>query len=268
MKKVSIIPMGGLCNRMRTIASTIFLARKYNLIPTIYWNNVQGLKANFNDLFNPIPTNLAEVIENRDWIHRVNCTKDYLLRWPLLKIKYPRIYFKYNLYTQGDLLNKEDFSSCQSLLFVAYSPMTKFYPLNEIFTPTDEIKKHITDITRQFDSNTVGVHIRRTDNKESINHSPLKAFIKLMEEKLKDNKDTTFYVASDDKATKEELTDLFPNKIITFYDETDRDSLEGMKFAVTDLYCLSNTREIIGSYFSSYSQIAAELGKCNIVYAQ
>ena len=54
--------MGGLCNRMRTIASTIFLAKKFNLVPTIYWNNVQGLKANFNDLFNPIAADIAEVI--------------------------------------------------------------------------------------------------------------------------------------------------------------------------------------------------------------
>lgn len=50
-------------------------------------------------------------------------------------------------------------------------------------------------------------------------------------------------------------------------DDTDRNSLEGMKFAVLDLFCLSKTNKIIGSVGSSYSQIAAEIGGIEVEYA-
>lgn len=42
---------------------------------------------------------------------------------------------------------------------------------------------------------------------------------------------------------KESLKSKYPNRIITLMDDTDRNSLEGMKFAVVDLFCLSKTRK-------------------------
>lgn len=52
-----------------------------------------------------------------------------------------------------------------------------------------------------------------------------------------------FYVASDEKEVKKELQDKFPRRVITLMDDTSRDSLEGMKFAVVDLFCLSKTKK-------------------------
>lgn len=67
---------------------------------------------------------------------------------------------------------------------------------------------------------------------------------------------------------KESLKSKYPNRIITLLDDTDRNSLEGMKFVMVDLFCLSKTRKIIGSVASSYSQIAAEIGGIEIEYAK
>ena len=67
---------------------------------------------------------------------------------------------------------------------------------------------------------------------------------------------------------KESLKSKYPNRIITLMDDTDRNSLEGMKFAMVDLFCLSKTRKIIGSVASSYSLIAAEIGGIEIEYAK
>ena len=50
--------------------------------------------------------------------------------------------------------------------------------------------------------------------------------------------------------------------------ELTRDSLDGMKMAVAELFALSRTSKIIGSYYSSYSQIAAELGNIAIEYVR
>ena len=67
---------------------------------------------------------------------------------------------------------------------------------------------------------------------------------------------------------KEHLNSMYPNNIITLMDDTNRNSLEGMKFAVLDLFCLSKTNKIIGSVGSSYSQIAAEIGGIEVKYAK
>jgi len=48
----------------------------------------------------------------------------------------------------------------------------------------------------------------------------------------------------------------------------ERNSLEGMVFAVTELFCLSKTQKIIGSDYSSYSNIAAELGEIPVEFAR
>jgi hypothetical protein len=39
-----------------------------------------------------------------------------------------------------------------------------------------------------------------------------------------------------------------------------RSVTKGVKDAVVDLFCLSRTSKILGSYFSSFSQIAGRLG--------
>ena len=90
----------------------------------------------------------------------------------------------------------------------------------------------------------------------------------MMDAEIKKNTNTKFYVASDDDEVKESLKSKYPNRIITQMDDTDRNSLEGMKFAVLDLFCLSKTNKIIGSVGSSYSQIAAEIGGIEVEYAK
>lgn len=90
----------------------------------------------------------------------------------------------------------------------------------------------------------------------------------MMDAEIKKNVNTKFYVASDDDEVKESLKSKYPDRIITLMDNTDRNSLEGMKFAVLDLFSLSKTNKIIGSVGSSYSQIAAEIGGIEVEYAK
>ena len=89
-----------------------------------------------------------------------------------------------------------------------------------------------------------------------------------MDAEIKKNSNTRFYVASDDDDVKECLKTKYPDRIITLMDDLDRNSLEGMKFAVLDLFCLSKTKKILGSVGSSYSQIAAEIGGIEVNYAK
>ncbi len=266
--EVKIIPTGGLCNRLRAIATGIAVAERYGCTSAIYWNNSAGLKADFCQLFKPIPQPGVTLIENKQWLYNVNGHKDYLVRCLLLKALFEQTVFNFSIYRGGEIYDKLKKTYASNLLLISCYPMCKEYTIREVFIPQDDIQQRIDEITKLFSAHTIGVHIRRTDNIVSIQSSPLENFTKRMDEEINKNKDTMFYVASDDDGVKNELKAKYPDRIITMMDDTDRNSLEGMRFAVVDLFCLSKTHKIIGSVGSSYSQVASELGGISVEYAE
>ena len=105
--------------------------------------------------------------------------------------------------------------------------------------------------------NIVGVHIRRTDNKKAIQFSPSNDFWAVMS-KYPD--DTHFYVSSDSEEERREAERRFPGRILKGAQLGSRNSPIGCYNAMVDLYCLSRCSQLIGSYYSSFSEIAAGLG--------
>jgi len=162
---------------------------------------------------------------------------------------FEKIVFNFSIYRDGEIYSKLKMSYSRSLLLISCYPMCTKYTIQGMFIPQDDIQ-------------------RRTDNVVSIQSSPLENFTNMMNAEIKKKANTKFYVASDDDEVKESLKSKYPNRIITLMDDTDRNSLEGMKFAVLDLFCLSKTNKIIGSVGSSYSQIAAEIGGIEVEYAK
>lgn len=266
--EIKIIPTGGLCNRLRAIATTIAIAKHYKCSLSIYWNNCIGLKANFADLFEPIHIEKVHLIENTQWLYHINGTKDYLLRKWFLRLGNEQVVFNHSIYTQGDIYQKLKSHYKGNLLLISCYPMCTDYQIQNIFVPKRELQLRIDQITSIFSKHIIGVHIRRTDNIASINSSPTDVFVHLMQLEIEKEDTVKFYVASDDKEVKKELQDKFPGRVITLMDDTSRGSIEGMKFAVVDLFCLSKTKKILGSVASSYSQIAAEIGGIKIEYAK
>ncbi|MCD8250005.1 MAG: hypothetical protein LUC60_09190 [Lachnospiraceae bacterium] len=137
-----------------------------------------------------------------------------------------------------------------------------FYPAEDyhLFRPTEALQARIDEMSARFGSSCVGVHIRRTDNQPAIGKSSTDAFLLSMRRELEYDPDTTFYLATDDLAEEAVLRDAFPGRILSNEKRClRRDSAEGMYDALLDLYCLANTRKIIGSYFSSFTDIAADM---------
>ncbi len=267
--KISIIPTGGLCNRMRAMATGVAIARHYNSHATVYWNNCTGLKADFKELFKPINENDVLVVENNDWIYNIKDTKGYLLRRPIFQMRYNQVYFNYSIYSshETDIFTKIDGKKNKDILLVSCCPMCDQMDLHALFVPIDEIQFDIDKIASQYTEHTIGIHIRRTDSKESIKNSPIDAFEKRIQAELCKNANTIFYVASDDNEVKRYFKNKYPKNVITIFDDTSRNSIDGMRFAVVDLFCLSRTNHIIGSFYSSYSHIASVLGGITIEYA-
>jgi hypothetical protein len=105
-------------------------------------------------------------------------------------------------------------------------------------------------------SNAIGVHIRRTDNKKSIEGSPLESFLTTMREKP----DKFFVVATDDAKVKETIEHEFLGQCIFPATTLTRRTEEGMVHGVADFFALTKCTQILGSTASSFSEMAARYG--------
>lgn len=133
------------------------------------------------------------------------------------------------------------------------------------FEPISEIQEKIETITASFPKNSVGIHIRRTDNGKSIQFSPLSKFIELMQKEIELDNNILFFLATDDLNTQNSLAKLFSNRNLIFYEkEFSRSEQRGIQDACVDLFCLSNCQRIFGSYWSSFTEVASYIHGANI----
>lgn len=257
---IIIQPSGGLCNRMRVINSGWRLARERQEKLLVLWNCNAELNCPFDGLFRPVTefriTSIRSVADPRKLFYQ-KTARSYLTNEELLAHRTP----------EGSL----DPEYVQSLRKNVYIFTWEwFYPSEDyhLFVPIDLLKERIDAMTARFGPSCVGVHIRRTDNQPAIGKSSTDAFIDAMRRELLEDPDTIFYLATDDRSEEEKLRTLFPDRILSHQDRClRRDSREGMQDALLDLYCLAATRKIIGSYFSSFTDIAADMRGIPLVIA-
>jgi hypothetical protein len=142
------------------------------------------------------------------------------------------------------------------------STVHQFYQVPDSFAyfkPVHELDDKINQLRNSFSSNTIGIHIRRSDNALSIQHSPIKAFVDAMQREIDADSNTMFFLATDSTGEEQYLKRTFPDRILTYNKQLDRNSEKGIQDALIDLYSLSNTKKIIGSYYSSFSEVAAQI---------
>lgn len=245
-----IQPIGGLCNRMRAINSAYMLAKERGDKLTVIWNINKELGCPFDELF--MKTEELRIIPIRS-------------KWNLLKLFYQFSCHFLNNETirahKGDGLLEEAFrKSLPKRVYIATEE--HFYPCHDyhLFKPTKELACRINTMKQKLGQACVGVHIRRTDNKPAIGKSSTDAFLRSMEKELVSNPETCFYLATDDLNEEKTLRARFGDKIISNENrDLSRDSVNGIKDAMLDLYSLALTNKIIGSYFSSFTDIAADM---------
>jgi len=261
-------PTGGLANRMRVIDSAVRFGIQSKQKVKIIWVKDNGLNCSFSTIWYP-----------------VTFVKDYNWKWlPLffsLRSK-SRVFQKFlNLLEKLNLLKilgANEYDALRKLvrterlrgyyccLISTYS--TFFSGDNfqrELFCLQPEIAKLVDKETEDFDAHTIGVHIRRTDNGEAIRNSPLELFVEKMEAELQTESYTKFYVASDSEDVKRNLKSKFGDKVILRGGGLlDRNSQEGIIQAVVEMFALSRTTKIFGSFWSSFSEMAATIGNIDI----
>ncbi|GHV40031.1 hypothetical protein FACS1894179_05900 [Bacteroidia bacterium] len=259
---IELLPIYGLANRMRTMDSAISLARHFNMKLTVYWEPYIYLYCPYSFLFEPIEG--VVIIDMPPGTFGFSNMGTYdLCR--------PDIFQKYNdalILDASTIAGIKDPIKFFNEIIPQYKNMiiesyNRFYPSEFIYSWVKP-RKNLTDLiekeTASFDKNTIGVHIRRTDNKKSIDNSPLDSFYAAMDAEIEKNPFVNFYMASDSLEVKTRLLQRYGNRIITSGEKTNRNTIKGIQRALVELYSLSKTNKILGSYWSSFSSTAAHLG--------
>lgn len=285
--RLIINPMGGLANRMRAMASGLSLARDvskllnggkpYQILPQFVWLKNRELNAEFTDIFR-MPDILVDRLE-----YPSRLKYDFLYNIPRKRNLYITALtcrrFGVSLYDRDKSYRdrfKDNDGEKELLSLIAGSinhgkscllrGCTVFYPFDEdfyrsLFHPTEEITTLVEERLNILGKHSVGIHIRRSDNVESISNSPDEMFVAKIKEILSSEANTRFYLASDSETVKTRFKKIFGDHIVTGTKKADRNSVDGIKEAAIELFTLAGTDRIYGSYYSSFSEAAALIGK-------
>ena len=237
----------GFANRVRAMISGICLAETYNLQLVIHWSPTSPeCLCRFQSLLDPetLPKTCKVVPEPLDYAIEVSSSDKMDLicrRWD----KTSDLHLKsYSIFYTSDNWDTH---------------------LRNI-RPSRQVKEFLDRRTLAVNwSKAIGVHIRRTDNQKSIEGSPLEKFL----QKMRMNKEASvsYVVATDDMRVKEQIMIEMGDRCVFPALVLSRNTEEGMIHGVADFFALAKCSKIIGSYWSSFSEIAAKYAEADLEIA-
>jgi hypothetical protein len=244
---------GGLANRLRALVGYQALSRGLGVPFGLVWEVNRRCDTSFTDLFEQPdfellpPAAMAELGQDAD-----------------VEVHEPAIWFNaiWRQVGQGRVEQGDFVGHVKGCL--------------DELTPLEEI----SDVVERFGDahpleTMTGVHIRYTDNLQAFEHwatrpgpafdyasvSTIEGFVAAMERR----KARRFFLATDNPDVESMLAGRFGDRLIVFpkqyrnivgrYGRT-----TSMPSALVDLLLLSRCREVIGTYYSSFSKLAAVIG--------
>ena len=264
---IYIEPIGGLCNRMRSVLSAYKYAVDNSMDMTVLWWCHDECNCRFEDIFD-----LSAMKEKSEiGINVINMPfvgNGYLFRKIRHYIKNRTVCKIKNkcelVINDADRESIKD-KNADNIYISSYNEWYDTKGQYEFFILCKELRKRAEQIRSEYTDYMVGIHIRRTDNSVSIEHSSTEMFIKVMKSIIDKNENAGFYLATDDLSIRDIMYKQFGNRIICKKEIVmKRDSLKGIEDAIIDLLNLSFCKMIIGSYYSSFSEVAALIGKIRL----
>lgn len=267
--KLLLVPAGGLANRMHAIASAYNMCRRADVAMRVLWFQDWALHAPFHAIFRD--SDLIEVCE-------ASLVDDVVYDRPRRRnFRVPRL-FQNLLFDQR--IDEEQVTALveQDFDFVQWarghnSYMSCFREFgtfddaiySRLFRPVAQVEEQVERLVSQLGTRAIGFHIRRTDNRRSIENSPLSLFVEAGQRELANCPDTKIFLATDDEPTKRQLTEVFGDRLVMQQAEADRSSTQGIRGGLVDLYTLARTEIVYGSEGSSFSIMAGKIGKKRVV---
>ena len=253
---LNLRPGSGLCNRLQMMNGGIRLARELNEELKIFW------------FYNPIPRYGIRLGMNERFTSCFHPVANVRLRESIFfsPLDYYR-YSSFNKFLYTDTTYRRfvaDFKAARDRDKLTLWTCYDFYH-NSDFTwliPLEHIQRQINDVAERFvGTRTIGLHVRRTDNKNAILGSPLSLFVACAEREVDNDSSVKMFLATDDAGTKMAMKQRFGARVITRDHTLARYSLRGVQDGVVDLFLLAKTNKIYGSLWSSFSECAAQIGR-------
>ena len=257
---ITVVPHGGLCNRMRAVASAALLARQHGRPLRVRWYRTFDLNCAFGTLFDT-RTLPFEVVEADATGMRATPTK---LAWRLQPWLLPALGTAFTgraqsarFLAQPDLL--KPLLAAPRWVVHSHSKLADAPGLYAQWQPVAELAQVIAGHAPRL-ARAVGVHIRRSDNAKAIAHGPVQAFIAQMRQQAAQQPGCEFFVATDSPETYAQVQAEFGNAVFSHPKAAlDRDDPRAIRDALVDLWALGHCRYLIGSYWSSFTDTAWEL---------
>ena len=257
---IIVKPLAGLANRMRVIDSAMSLSEQFRMPLKIAWNKERSLNCHYEELFLPVD----EFTVSHSWYDSARTrirpweSVSFILRERLrLNVTIAGKTWIYDRHPSS--LQDFDFSRLKDRKSVFISTAHRFGTPAHIrkLKPVPHLAERIERACTGFSDKTIGIHIRRTDSRLSIEKSPDHLFFDNIRELIQKDDEVDFFLATDDAGLKARLQEAFPGKIISNRHKLGRDDCGGIQNALVDMYCLSRTAKIYGSFYSSFSATAA-----------
>lgn len=270
---IIIRPALGLANRLRVLNSCIVLHQYNKANFKVVWEENLALNCCFSLLFQPIDCfKIIKSSKALDYFasYAPDSTSNFKGRLKKVKRRAAGIIWGeyYNDLMVKELRFNDDFwlkhlnekailDTCHD--FFSVSDNHNHY---DKFKPVNFLQEKIDKLSSKFQGSVIGIHIRRTDNKYSIEKSTDELFLRRIDEVLLKDSTTLFYLSTDSPEVETFIKSRFGERIISYESKLlDRNHPKGIQDALIDLYTLSKTRQIMGSWWSSFSMVAAELGR-------
>jgi len=253
---------GGLGNRMRVIASCIALSQRLRREVEVLWVNSYELNCDFNKLFLPVSG--------------VSVTQmSYLPKWNKvgLSLRAKKLKRKYEDYdiqlSDNEIMDLQNLKSDLVKLIkdaktVYINTCMNFYGDSSFLSyllPVPGILQQVQARLEKINAQSFyGVHIRRGDNERSKEKSPTIEFVEKLKKLEKSEKNLKYYLSTDDRGEAKILQKMIGPELHYFAAGLSRDKPRDIENALVDLLMLSKSDKIIGSYWSSFSEVAAQYG--------
>lgn len=267
-RNLIIVPFGGLANRIRVILSAINLAQKFNLKLKVYWIEREELNCDFNYLFQPIKNVEIKTFKNGFFFKVLIKLSSHLkiflsfFNYIVISDKYihkflERDYFDCN----PQILDHKLKNRSNKNIF--FTTCAKFYNYDNNDISLLKVNHYVQNRVNLFLekhslTNYISIHIRYTDNVLAINNSPLSIFESIINIELDFGR--KIVICTDSEFVKNELEQKYSNILIFPETEKNRDSVIGIQDALFELIILSKANKVFGSYGSTYSLLATEIG--------
>lgn len=247
---------------MKEMASAIALARAVDQPLVVYWLKNRYLNCSFERLFEPIEG--VRVIDVETSPLKALVSPDSL-SYRFKTLREPIDLFLGNEQIEKYRAEGTDLASmvagARRTVVITYYRFLEGADSLDDFRPRADIQDEVDRTTAgRKAAESIGVHIRGTDNTEALEKSPVTSFIARMEREVGRDSETRFFLATDDPVTERTIKQRFGDRVLTRPKVFARDKAAGVRDALVDLLILSRCRLILGSHWSSFTEVAAEIG--------